>query len=68
MDADSPFADRETPAPLAGKLTVHVNYCPLCHHVWKASAAATACVNCNRSGRGGKAVSLVSYLQDTPIT
>lgn len=64
MDPDSPFrAMNEVRMPM--NRTIHVNFCDVCHHVWKAPAAATVCINCK--GNGESARSLASYVGDVPI-
>lgn len=46
LDPSSPFALLEHAKPIAPTRTIHVNFCPVCHHVWKAPAAAVHCINC----------------------
>lgn len=63
MDPESPFANRPMSViindrPKSNRI-VHVNFCEVCHYVWKAPAAAKTCVNCK--GNGECARSLVSY-------
>lgn len=66
MHPDSPFASHATATPSKPSRTVHVNFCTVCHYVWKAPAAATRCINCK--GNGECARSLVSYETEVPIT
>ena len=65
IDPDSPFAAHETRKPLKPSRRVHVNFCDVCHHVWKAPAAAKMCINCK--GNGLTARSLVSYETEVPV-
>lgn len=67
MDNDSPFAGHASAAPLAPGRTMHVLYCDICHHVWKAPAASTKCINCIQVNPN-TARSLVSYETGVPIT
>lgn len=68
MDPASPFRrmaqgpPRERPA----QGVVHVNFCDICHYVWKAPAAAEWCVNCRQDRPTAR--SLVSYRTEAPIT
>lgn len=66
MERDSPFFARTTAERGKPSRIVHVNFCAVCHYVWKAPAAATTCVNCK--GNGLTARSLVSYETEVPIT
>lgn len=66
MDHDSPFASRKAARAIASTRTIHVNFCTVCHHVWKAPAASKTCINCK--GNGECAKSLVSYQTEVPIT
>ena len=66
IDPASPFADRETTVPVTRTRLVHVNFCSVCHYVWKAPAEARTCINCK--GNGLTARSLVSYETEVQIT
>lgn len=70
MEPDSPFAGHATATPVKPSRIVHVNFCDVCHHVWKAPAAAISCINCkgiNCKGNGDCARSLVSYMAKARI-
>ncbi len=67
IDPESPFAKLGHTAPeRSARKIVHVNFCDVCHYVWKSPAAAKVCVNCK--GNGESARSLVSYETDVPLT
>ena len=66
VEADSPFASFGVEKPLKTSLIIHVNFCDVCHHVWKAPKEATECINCK--GNGPCARSLVSYQTEVRIT
>lgn len=66
MDPSSPFASQPATAPIKPSRAVHVNFCTVCHHVWKAPAAAKTCINCK--GNGECARSLISYETEVRIT
>lgn len=68
MDHDSPFARHvkvEDIAQQKRSLTIHVLFCEICNHVWKAPSDTKKCTNCTNPG-GVR--SLVSYISQTPIT
>jgi hypothetical protein len=62
MDPRSPFAAFAKSEQIPHTTKVHVNYCVVCHHVWKAPAAASQCINCTNENT---ACSLVNY--DTEV-
>lgn len=66
MDPNSPFARFEKTEVKTQTRTIHVNFCTICHYVWKAPTAAKTCINC--IGNGECATSLVSYETEVPIT
>lgn len=66
IDPSSPFASFKNAKSTGPSRIIHVNFCSACHHVWKAPAAATVCINCK--GNGPTARSLVSYETEVPIT
>ncbi len=67
MDPSSPFAYRNEDTKTINPTTVvHVNFCKICHYVWKAPAAAVRCVNCIQEE--DTAVSLIHYITEAPLT
>ena len=46
MEPDSPFASFEKIDKISHNTTIYVNYCEICHHIWKAPAVAKKCINC----------------------
>jgi len=48
MDPDSPFAHLDSSKPIEKSTQVCVNFCFLCHHVWKAPAETKKCINCQK--------------------
>lgn len=66
MDPSSPFAGMPTSTSTKPSRIIHVNFCAVCHHVWKAPSEAATCINCK--GNGLTARSLVSYETEVPIT
>ena len=46
MDPDSPFIHLGETSKIRHTSTVCVNYCEVCHHVWKAPSPAVNCINC----------------------
>lgn len=67
MDPSSPFyrGKHLEPQPITTTRVVHVNFCSVCHYVWKAPAEARTCINCK--GNGESAMSLVSYLTEVGV-
>lgn len=64
MDPSSPFASFEKPKQIGHSTTVYVNFCTICHYVWKAPAPTKTCVNC--VGNGECAVTLAKYETEAP--
>lgn len=64
MDPNSPFAHFNNQESIGPTKTIHVNFCSVCHHVWKAPSAAKFCINCK--GNGECARSLISYETEVP--
>lgn len=65
MDKDSPFFYLDEKREPAKQRRVHVLFCTMCHHVWKASGVSKNCLNCTNQGT---VVSLVKYETEMPIT
>lgn len=65
MEPDSPFINFGEINKISHNTTICVNYCEICHHVWKAPTIAAKCINC-RNDNTPKV--LVMYETEVPRT
>lgn len=65
LDPDSPFANHTSTHAIKPNLEMFVNFCTVCHYVWKAPAPTAQCINCTNEGT---AICLITYRSEVPVT